>query len=500
MNAMANVLALPAPSTNTLAELQTAIHREVRSSGRPVRQLSAWLLDRRNLHAAWERVAEAEGASTPGPDGIVCNQIRGELDAWIARLADDLFHRRYRPQPPRIVEVPKANKPGAVRRLGILNVRDRVVHTALKQVLEPVLEPVFLDSSYGFRPGRSVAAALHDAVGCLEAEDAKPLPLAYAVQLDVADCFDTIDHALLRGELARHVADPGVSTLLDGILTAGGVRCGRLWWQRTCGLTQGSSLSPMLCNLALHPLDVTLHDLAASTQNGVRALRYADDLLLLARDAKLADRALALTRQVLGRLQQQLRSPVATPRPILDGVEWLGVHIQPRPHRWTGWVTFGHAIPDAKVRDMIARLTEMTQPPNDRIAGAAFNAAKWIVSINDQLRDWRAAYLYADNAPDVFRALDEHTRDRVGRLLRSILGLSPYQLLRQHRVRLPRGFWTWEVPGARLSVLSSLAPHAPSNLVRRPVWMERRPGKPTTAQPLPQAIPLEAPKPKSARS
>jgi RNA-directed DNA polymerase len=485
----------PAPTAQSaLVALQAQIYRETRGSARPIKHLTTWLLDRRNLEAAWDRVQDSDGAATPGSDGVTCDHVRSQAGAWLARLADDLFQRRYHPMQPRWIDVPKPNKPGQTRRLGILTVRDRVVHAALKQVLEPVLEAVFLPASFGFRPGRSVPGALAAAVDLLDASERNALPFSHAVQLDVADCFDTIEHGLLLRELARHVADPDLTALLEQILQAGGNRSGALWWQRTVGLVQGSSLSPLLCNLYLHPLDLALHDLAGATQNGVRALRYADDLLLLARDQRTAERALALTRQVLGRLQQRLRQPAGSPRPVLDGIDWLGLRLGPRNPRWTDRLTFGYAVPDGKVVDMLKRLTEMTAPPNERIDGSAFNLARWIVSINEQLRDWRQAYLFADNAPEVFRTLDDHTRERVGRLLRSVTGTPWPQLNGQYRVRLPRGFWTWEVPGARLSVLSALAPHAPGRLTRRPAWLEVKAAGPSAAPPQPP-LALPAPPP-----
>src|SRR5207247_5787992 len=112
---------------------------------------------------------------------------------------------------------------------------------------------------------------------------------------------------------ARHVADPDLLALVGHILQTGGVSTGRLWWQRVRGLVQGSSLSPLLCNLALHPLDAALAELARATGDGTAALRYADDLLLLGRDARLAERALTLTRQVLRRLHQKPRDGIAGP-------------------------------------------------------------------------------------------------------------------------------------------------------------------------------------------
>src|SRR5262245_27407250 len=99
---------LPAPSPQSaLVELQAQLYHEARAAARPVRQLMTTLLDRRNLAAALDRVADADGAATPGIDGVTCADVRPQAGPWLARLADDLYHRRYHPQPPRWVDVPK---------------------------------------------------------------------------------------------------------------------------------------------------------------------------------------------------------------------------------------------------------------------------------------------------------------------------------------------------------------------------------------------------------
>ncbi len=133
---------------------------------------------------------------------------------------------------------------------------------------------------------------------------------------------------------------------------------------------------------------------------------------------------------------------------------------------------------------MLERVVEMTLPPSARIDASAFNLGRWLVSINEQLRDWRQAYLYADNAAEVFAALDEHTRERVVQLLHAVTGKRFQNLRAEYRVRLPRGFWTWKVNGCALVVLSSLAPHAPENLTRRPPWLRVAP--PSIARPTPK--------------
>ena len=276
------------------------------------------------------------------------------------------------------------------------------------------------------------------------------------------------------------MADADLVRLVEQFLDAGASAPRSLFRTRWQGLVQGSALSPLLCNLALHPLDLALRELGDATRQGVVALRYADDLLLLARDAALAGRGVGCVRNALGRLQQTLRKPQDRPAPADQGVDWLGVRLQSRARPWAGRTVFGYVVPDAKVVAMLGRLTEMTAPPSDKIDAGAFNLARWIVSINDQLRDWRQAYLFADNAHEVFRALDEHCLERVGGLLQSVTGVRR-AVLYQYRARLPRGFWTWQVPGSRLSVLSSLAPHWPANLVRRPTWT--RPPAPEAAPP-----------------
>ncbi len=255
----------PAPAAAIrLMEWQSQLYHETRSAPRPLRELTPRLLERRNLDAAWERVSSTDGAETPGPDGVRCGDLKQRLPAWLAALADDLFRGRYQPQPPRWFSVPKPGKPGKERRIGILNVRDRVVQAAVKQLLEPIFDPLFLPCSYGFRPGHSVAAALADAVRRLDGHADDATPFVYAVHLDVADCFDSIDHTLLLAELRRTLADDDLLRMLERILLIGGAQVGRLWWKRTCGLVQGSSLSPLLCNLALHPLDLALRDAADS--------------------------------------------------------------------------------------------------------------------------------------------------------------------------------------------------------------------------------------------
>ena len=120
---------------------------------------------------------------------------------------------------------------------------------------------------------------------------------------------------------------------------------------------------------------------------------------------------------------------------------------------------------------MLDRITEMTVPPSARIDAAAFDLGRWLASINDQLRDWWHTYMYADNASEVFRTVDRCTYERVGELLRAVTGYRRRAVDELFRVRLPRGFYSWQIEGTRLTVLSSLAPRNPDRLCHRPRWM-----------------------------
>jgi RNA-directed DNA polymerase len=321
-----------------------------------------------------------------------------------------------------------------------------------------------------------VPGALAEAVRLLTPAGNKPPPFGFALPLDIANCFDEIDHRLLEEQLAACVSDPDVCRLLGVLLAAGGKEVGCLWWRRACGLVQGSTLSPLLCNLALQPLDEALADAGRQRGGDVVLLRYADDLLLLGRDSRAAHQGLSVVQAALSRLRLALRNPVPLLRPVVEGFNWLGVTVCPRASYGHGRMIFGYVIPTDRVTRMLERLDEMTVPPSERIEAGAFNLSRWVVSINAQLRDWHQAYRFADNALDVFRAVDDHARGRLGAMLGSILGKRWTDLRRQYARHLPRGFWTWEVDGCRLTLLSALAPHSPANLQHRPAWMRAATG------------------------
>ena len=473
-----------------LLDLQREIYRAAQSIGRPVPQVMPWVIEPRNLQAAWQRVAEADGAKTPGPDGLTVRDVAARKDRWLNQLSGQLYRGTFRGSPPRRVAVPKSHG-GGLRQLGILNVADRVVHAALKQVLEPLLEPDFAPGSFGFRPGRSVPSALLTAVRTLNgpppATLAAPsegngvpaplgptLPYPYVCKLDIADCFDTIEHGILLQRLQTVVSDPAAIELVGQLLAVGGHGSG--WWRRRAvGVIQGSSLSPLLCNFYLDPLDRGLAELGHRSGGGVVSLRYADDLLILARTRRLARQAWRVARRVAGRSGQRLKAHKSLIGTAERGVRWLGVDLAPRRASFGPRREFTYYVPDEKLDAMCQRIREMTEPPSARIDPTAFDLGRWLLSINDQLRDWWQAYMFADNGLAVFRHLDEFTFERVRQLLYALTGLRRRALQDEYQQYLPRGFRTWRIGGTQLVVLSSLAPRSPSHLVRRPEWMVDKP-------------------------
>jgi len=234
----------------------------------------------RNLNAAFFRVAANDGAA--GVDHVTVTMFENRLETELANLSDALRTGTYRPQAIRRHWIPK---PGSQekRPLGIPTVRDRVVQTALRQVLEPIFERDFAAQSYGFRPKRGCKDALRRVDELLKAG------YTHVVDADLKSYFDTIPHDRLLALLAKKVSDGKVLTLIDAFLHQG-VMDGLAEWTPEEGTPQGAVISPLLSNIYLDPLD---HLMA---ERDIEMVRYADDFVILCRNAEDATRALELVR------------------------------------------------------------------------------------------------------------------------------------------------------------------------------------------------------------
>ena len=234
----------------------------------------------RTLRAAFSQVAANEGAA--GVDHVTIAMFENHLDEELKRLSDQLRNGTYRPQSIRRHYIPK---PGTQekRPLGIPTVRDRVVQTALRMVMEPIFEHEFAEHSYGFRPGRGCKDALRRVDELLKAG------YTYIVDADLKSYFDTIPHDRLMALVGQKVSDGRVLNLIEMFLKQG-VLDGLREWTPETGSPQGAVISPLLSNIYLNPLD---HLMA---QAGFEMVRYADDFVILCRSPEEASRALAVVQ------------------------------------------------------------------------------------------------------------------------------------------------------------------------------------------------------------
>lgn len=243
-----------------------------------------------NLNLAYKRVKANGGAA--GVDGMTVDALRGWIaanrEALIAALLDGSYH----PQPVRGVRIPKPG--GGDRQLGIPTVVDRLVQQAIAQVLEPILDPRFSASSFGFRPGRSA----HDALR--QAREYVADGYEIVVDLDLEKFFDRVNHDILMSRLARRIGDKRLLRIIRRFLQAGMMQDG-VCIDRQEGTPQGGPLSPMLANLLLDELDKELE------RRGHRFCRYADDCNIYVRSQAAGERVMA---SVTAYLEKKLKLKV----------------------------------------------------------------------------------------------------------------------------------------------------------------------------------------------
>ncbi len=282
---------------------------------------------------AWRRVKSNRGA--PGIDGLRSEDFQAyACEHWPA-IRQTLSEGRYQPQAVRRVTIPKPN--GGERALGIPTVVDRVVQQAIAQIMTPIFDPEFSESSYGFRPGRSAHGALKQVRADLKAG------YRIAVDLDLAKFFDNVDHDILMARVARKVSDKRLLALIGRYLRAG-VMMGSTLQPSELGTPQGGPLSPLLANILLDDLDRTLEG------RGHRFARYADDLMVLVKSERAGQRVKASLTAYLGR---QLKLPVNEKKSQVAKIEqcvFLGFTFRKNKLRWS----------DAAFADFKHRLRELT--------------------------------------------------------------------------------------------------------------------------------------------
>jgi group II intron reverse transcriptase/maturase len=234
------------------------------------------ILERRNLNNAYKRVKQNHG--TGGVDGMSVEELGEYLAAHKEEILRAILDGKYRPNPVLRVEIPKEEK-GKVRKLGIPTAVDRVIQQAIAQVLTPIYEPKFVETSYGFRPGRSAHDALKKSLEYINDG------YKYVVDMDLEKFFDTVNQSKMVQVLSRDIEDGRVISLIHKFMRAGVVVC-KKFEETEEGVPQGGPLSPLLANVLLNELDRELES------RGHKFVRYADDMLIFCKSKRAAERTL----------------------------------------------------------------------------------------------------------------------------------------------------------------------------------------------------------------
>lgn len=338
------------------------------------------IADRSNLNRAYRRVKANKGSS--GVDGMTVH----ELATWIAEhkeeLIASLLDGSYQPQPVRGVQIPKTG--GGMRQLGIPTVGDRLVQQAILQVLEPLMDPTFSDSSYGFRPGRGAHQAL------LQAQQYVAEGRTTVVDMDLEKFFDRVNHDILMARLARRIGDKRLLHIIRRFLEAGLMQAG-VCVARHEGTPQGGPLSPLLANLLLDDLDKELE------ARGHRFCRYADDCNIYLRSQAAGQRVLAsLTQFLEGRLKLRVNRDKSAAAPVMER-KFLG-------HRLLsdGTLTIAAKSLD-RAKDRVREITR-------RNRGVSFE--RTIGELNSFLTGW-VTYFRFTKATSVLGQLDSWIRRKL---------------------------------------------------------------------------------------
>jgi RNA-directed DNA polymerase len=361
------------------------------------------------LRAAWQKVKANGGAA--GVDRQSVKRFAARAEMYLEELSKALKKGTYRAEPVRRVEIPKGG--GKFRPLGIPVVKDRIVQTALKFVLEPIFEREFLKMSYGFRPGLGCKDALREVERLLREG------YTFVVDADLKSYFDTIPHAQLLERVKEKVSDGRVLELIEAYLQQDIVKEMERWTP-TGGTPQGAVISPLLANIYLHPLDCLIE------HKGYRMVRYADDFVLLCRSFEEAQAVLDEVKAWVesnGLSLSPDKTHVGDCRQPGQGFDFLGYHFE-LGRRWVRKKSY------QALQDRIRIRTRRTRGDS---------LAKIIADLNPTLRGWFNYFKHAH--PNTFKWMDSFVRRRLRAVLRKQEKRPGKGICRDDHQRCPNKFF-----------------------------------------------------------
>jgi len=364
-----------------------------------------------NLKAAWAKVKANKGAA--GIDQQSIEAFQTNEGKYLGELQESLRDNRYEAKPVKRVWIPKTGSKEK-RPLGIPVVKDRIVQTALRNVLEPIFEKTFAEHSYGFRPGRGCKDALRRLETLLKTGK------TWVVDADIKSYFDTISHDKLMEDIKGEVADGRVLELIGGYLRQG-VIDGLDQWEPEKGTPQGAVISPLLANIYLNRTD---HDMSSA---GYEMIRYADDAVLLCSTEEEAKKALT---EMKAKIEERGLTLHPEKTRIVDatqkgGFDFLGYHFE-RNTRWPRNKSM------KKFKDSIKQKTKRT-------SGESMKCI--IDNLNRSLKGWFEYFRHSNRK--TFQMTDKWIRMRLRSILRK----------RQGRHGKGQGTDHWRWPNAYFSGL-----------------------------------------------
>jgi len=349
---------------------------------------------RKNLEMAWEKVKENRGSG--GVDGQSLEAFEAQLNQQLDRLHLELKEDTYQPLPVRQHPIPKRDKPGEYRMLGIPAIYDRVCQQALLNRLEPIFEPIFDAASFGYRRGRSTKDALRKIWKEIQSGS------EWIVDADLRDFFGSSDHEKLLTLVAQQVADGRVLRLIQAMLKAGSYGKGRLFPSER-GTPQGGVVSPVLSNILLTPFDREMR------LRGYQLTRYADDWVITCKSAAEARAAVEVAGRILKQLGVELHPQKTRIVQVRAGFEFLGYLIKRGKRKLylpASWIRSRarqgalYAYPKAK---SIHRFMDQVRQRTKR--RSSLKTQELIVGLNPLLRGWGEYYKRA-HVRQLFNRLD----------------------------------------------------------------------------------------------